>query len=307
MARLTSEQAYKEILEMFPLDDYEQEREREGHVTMLSEEDSFDIIEGLHYCKRRYRVGDGREATVYLTTLSPDAKASLAASASPLRTIKRVKDHAAEFDKKVLFAMNASFFHFFNDGDLTPYSIQVVHGVVMAEPGHDKPQYCTYWVGRTKDGKNVISDIDGYFNTYKGNLEYAVGGGLMLIKDGEMHMHVGKARGPRSAVAFAKDGTVILLNCDGRSKASCGLSNGDMIEVVTSLGYEIQDFLNLDGGGSTTVVLREADDTLAVRNIPSGPPLPVSYSKYGVEKPDPRGEEQVRGVADCLLIVADED
>lgn len=306
MARLTSEKAVKEILEWCPLDDYEEERARNGHVTLLDEVDSFDVIEGLHYSKRRYRVGDGREADVYLTTLSPKAKAHLAASASPLRTIKRVKDHALEFDGKVLFAMNASFFHFFNDGDLTPYGIQVMHGVVMAEPGRDKAQYCTYWVGLTKDGKPVISDIDGYYDTYKGKLQYAVGGGLMLIKDGELHLHVGEGRGPRSAVAIAKDGTVILLNTDGRSKRSCGLSYGDMIEVFTSLGYEIQDLLNLDGGGSTTVVLRESDDTLAVRNVPSGPPLPVSYSRYGVEKPDPRGEEQVRCVADCLLIVADE-
>ncbi len=307
MARLTSEQAYKEILEICPLEDYASEREQSGHVSLVCEEDSFDIIEGVHYSKRRYRVGDGREAFVYLAFLSPEAKASLAVSASPLRTIKRVKDHAAEFDKKVLFAMNAGFFHFFNDGDLTPYSIQIVHGVVMAEPAHDKPQYCTYWVGRTKDGKNVISDIDGYFDTYKGKLEYAVGGGLMLIKDGKLHLHVGRGRGPRSAVAIATDGTVILLNCDGRSSRSSGLSYGDMVEVCMGLGYEIRDLLNLDGGGSTTVVVREADDTLAVRNIPSGPPLPLSYSKYGVEKPEPRGEEQVRCVADCLMIVADED
>ncbi len=306
MARLTTQKAEKQILELIPLEDYEKERERSGHVTLLSEEDAFDIIEGLHYSKRRYRVGDGGETSVYLAFLSPDAKAHLAASASPLRTIKRVKDHAAEFDGKVLFAMNAGFFHFFNDGDLTPYGIQVMHGVVMAEPGRDKPQYCTYWVGLTKEGKPVISDIDGYYDTYKGKLAYAVGGGVMLIKDGELHLHADEGRGPRTAVAIAKDGTVILLNADGRSKCSCGLSYGDMIEICTSLGYEIQGFLNLDGGGSTTVVVRETDDTLAVRNIPSGPPLPVSYSKYGVEKPDPRGEEQVRGVADCLLIVADE-
>lgn len=303
MARLTTKEAVKQILDLIPLEDYEQERAREGHVTMLSQEDDFEVIKGLRYCKRRYRVGSGEETTVYLAFLSPEAKATLAVSASPLRTIKRVKDHAAEFDRKVLFAMNAGFFHFFNDGDLTPYGIQIMHGVVMAEPGRDKAQYSTYWVGATKDGKPVISDIDGYYNTYKGKLEYAVGGGLMLIQDGKLHLHVDEGRGPRTAVAIAKDGTVILLNSDGRSKSSCGLLYGDMIEICTSLGYEIQDFLNLDGGGSTTVVLRETDDTLAVRNVPSGPPLPVSYSKYGVEKPDPRGEEQARCVADCLMIV----
>ena len=306
MARLTTKEAEKQILEMKPLVDYEQDREIMGHVTLLSEDFSTDIIDGLHYSERRYRVGSGEEASVYIAILSPNAKAQLAVSASPLRTIKRVKDHAAEFDRKVLFAMNAGFFHFFNDGDLTPYSIQVVHGVTMAEPGRDKPQYCTYWVGLTKDGKPVISDIDGYYNTYKGKLEYAVGGGVMLIKDGKMHLHTHNARGPLSTVAIAKTGEIIFLNTDGRSTRSCGLCYGDVIEIVMSLGYEIQDLLNLDGGGSTTVVIRNHDDTLSVRNVPGGPPFPVSYSKYGIEKPEPRGEEQVRGVADCLMVIEKE-
>lgn len=303
MAILTTKEAEKQILELKPLNDYENDREIMGHVTLISEDFSTDIIEGLHYSERRYRVGSGEEASVYIAILSPDAKAQLAVSAAPLRTIKKVKDHAAEFDRKVLFAMNAGFFHFFNDGDLTPYSIQVVHGVTMAEPGRDKPQYCTYWVGLTKDGRPVISDVDSYYNTYKGKLEYAVGGGMMLIKDGEMHLHVHRGRGPLSTVAIAKDGTIIFLNTDGRSKRSCGLCYGDVVEIVTSLGHEIQDLLNLDGGGSTTVVIRNEDDTLSVRNIPSGPPLPVSYSKYCVEKPEPRGEEQARGVADCLMVI----
>ena len=108
MARLTTKEAEKQILELRPLVDYNEERERNGHVTLAEETASFDIIEGLHYCERRYVVGDGKDAWVYIAVLSPTAKAQLAVSASPLRSIKKVKDHAAEFDRKVLFAMNAA-------------------------------------------------------------------------------------------------------------------------------------------------------------------------------------------------------
>ena len=294
--------AYQEILEMYPLVSYEEERARNGHVALLSEENT-EVIEGLTYSRRRYRIADGRETDVYLMILRPDAAAQLATSVCPLRTIKRVKDHAIDFDRKVLFAMNAGFFHFFNNGDLTPYGIQVMHGVVMAEPGRDKVQYSTNWVGVLKDGTPVISDVDGYNDTYRGKLDYAVGGGLVLIKDGEIRLHNDPEIDPRTAVAIAADGTVILLNADGRATRSAGLTYADMIEIYTSLGFKIRDLLNLDGGGSTTVVLREANGEYAVKNNASGPPLPISYSKYGVKRPQPCGEEQARAVADCLLII----
>ena len=43
---------------------------------------------------------------------------------------------------------------------------------------------------------------------------------------------------------------------------------------------------------------------LAVQNVPSGPPLPISYAKYDLPSPVPCGDSQARGVADCILIVA---
>ena len=234
--------AYKEILEMYPLVSYEEDRAKNGHVTKLSEENT-EVIAGLRYSRRRYRIGDGRETDVHLMILSPNAAAQLAVSACPLHTIKRVKDHAIDFDRRVLFAMNAGFFHFFNDGDLTPYGIQIMHGVVMAEPGKDKVQYSTNWVGVLKDGTPVISDVDGYYDTYRGKLDYAVGGGLLLIRDGEIRLHDDPDIDPRTAVAIAADGTVILLNADGRAARSAGLTYADMIEIYTSLGFEIRDLL----------------------------------------------------------------
>lgn len=295
--------AYEEILQMYPLLSYEENRQKEGHVSLLFEKESFDIIEGLHYSSRRYRLGNGHETDVYVAFLSPNAKAQLAVSAAPLHKIKKVKKHAEQFPRKAYYATNASFFHYFNNGDLTPYSIQIVNGVVMAEPGNDKPQYSTNWVGVLKDGTPVIADADAYFSTYEGKLDYAVGGGLILIKDGEIRLHDDPDHDPRTTVAIATDGTVILLCADGRREDSFGLTYGDTIEIFTNLGYEIRDLLNLDGGGSTTVVLREKDGTLVTKNVPSGPPLPVSYRKYDLEKPTPKGDTLARAVADCLLIV----
>ena len=299
------------ILKEYPLDDYEADRAEHGSMTLVKETERRVLCEGVEFCERLYTRGDGVDVWVYITTISPKARARLAVSAAPLHTIKFVKQHAADFEnafgKKVLYAMNASFFHFFNNGDLTPYGAQIVRGVELALPvsgvNEEKPWYSHNFLAVDKTGKAFVCNSDDFYKTYRGKLDYAVGGSLRLIRDGKICLHHQPAVGPRTTVGFAADGTTILMCADGRSKRSGGISHADAIDIYTHLGYEIVELLNLDGGGSTTVVLREEDGTFCVRNVPSGPPLPISYSKYGITLPEPCGEEQARAVADAVLII----
>ncbi len=301
----------KMILDEYPLDDYEAERAEYGYMSLVKETERRTLYPGVEFCERLYTRGDGVEVWVYLTTVAPDAKAQLAVSASPIRTVKFVKQHAAEFeaafDKKVLYAMNASFFHYFNDGDLTPYGIQIMNGVEMSLPvsgeNKKKPWYSHNFLAVDKEGKAFVCSSDEFYEKWRGKLAFAVGGGLRLIRDGKICLHHDPEYGPRTTVGFADDGTIILMCVDGRSERSGGISYADTIDIYTHLGYEIRELLNLDGGGSTTVVLREEDGTFGVRNVPSGPPLPISYSKYGITRGEPRGEEQARAVADTVLII----
>ena len=288
---------YEQILELYPLVSYEEDRARNGMVTLVREAETRCLTQGVTYKKCLYRRGDGRDVWVYLVEVEPDASAEIAVSACPLKTIKPVTEHAADFEGDVLFAMNASFFHFFNNGDRTPYGIQIVRGVTMAEPGRDKAQFSTFFFAVTKDGKPIITDADTYYAYWKGKLEYAVGGGLMLIKDGQVRLHQGDECHPRTAVAIAEDGRVILMCCDGRSEKSAGMSYGDMIELYLSLGHPIRDMLCLDGGGSTTGVLKEEDGSFAVTNEPSGPPSP----DWGSMGSGPAAN--MRPVADAILVV----
>jgi exopolysaccharide biosynthesis protein len=62
-------------------------------------------------------------------------------------------------------------------------------------------------------------------------------------------------RHPRSAVAVRADGTVLLVAVDGRQPGhSVGMTLPELTELLVELGGT--DALNLDGGGSTTLVLR---------------------------------------------------
>ncbi len=268
-------------------------------MKFIQETERRTLTAGVTYSKNLYCRENGDDVWVYITTLSPNAQARPIVSACPKYTAKLVIDHAKDHKGNVLYAMNASYFHFFNNGDLTPYGIQITEGIVHSEPGKDKerPQFSTNFFAVTKEGKSIISNTDDYYAHLEGNLEYAVGGGLILMKDGKLVTHDDATIAPRTAVAITKDGTVIFLCADGRSKISAGLTFDDLVDIYLHLGHDIQDLLNLDGGGSTTVVLREADHTFSVHNVPSGPPTPTQPAV------EPFGDTQARPIADAILII----
>ncbi|MEO3756202.1 phosphodiester glycosidase family protein [Streptomyces sp. B6B3] len=97
-------------------------------------------------------------------------------------------------------------------------------------------------------------------------------GGLVLAMDGEqLTLDDDPATlAPRTAVGSSADGsTLYLVAVDGRSGSSVGATLRSMADIMADLGAT-QDVINLDGGGSTTLVAREGDSTTtSVRNTPS--------------------------------------
>nr|WP_238341620.1 phosphodiester glycosidase family protein [Actinopolymorpha rutila] len=85
---------------------------------------------------------------------------------------------------------------------------------------------------------------------------------------------------PRTAVGFSRDGTkMFLLAADGRQPAfSDGLGLDELADLMVELGA--YNAVNLDGGGSTTMVARKpGEQTVRVENHPSD----------GSERLDPNG------------------
>lgn len=100
-----------------------------------------------------------------------------------------------------------------------------------------------------------------------------VNAGPELVRDGRVHVtpatdgmvHPGDPswyygwvhkRNPRTVAGVDAAGRTVLVTADGRSTDSLGLSIGESAEVARSLG--LRDAVNLDGGGSTTMVAEGA-------------------------------------------------
>lgn len=107
----------------------------------------------------------------------------------------------------------------------------------------------------------------------------AIGGNPVLVRDGKPVPSSDPAAHPRTALGFNKDGSkAYLVVIDGRISESRGMTLTELGEYMAELGAYTA--LNLDGGGSSTLVAREAGETeVEVENTPSD----------GSQRPVPNG------------------
>ena len=105
------------------------------------------------------------------------------------------------------------------------------------------------------------------FRPKRGRLCTLVGGWPRIVADGRSiadsvdrlegtFPRFSVTRHPRTGVGFSSDSSrLFLVTVDGRSESSSGMSLVEFAELMRSLG--IVHGLNLDGGGSTTMVIRD--------------------------------------------------
>ncbi|AWM37500.1 hypothetical protein GobsT_45280 [Gemmata obscuriglobus] len=108
-------------------------------------------------------------------------------------------------------------------------------------------------------------------------IENAVGGFHIVLKGGEV-LTGDKSIHPRTAAGVSADGkTLVLLVIDGRQKDfSDGATTAEVGEWLKALGCA--EGINLDGGGTTTLVVAGADGAPKLIN------RPIHANKSGTER-----------------------
>ena len=210
-------------------------------------------------------------------------KASSPKDEGKLKTKQQMTLQALAHDKqgsRVLAAVNGDFFA--TDG--TPQGIYYRNGVCLKNTMTDN--VCTFFAV-TKGKKAVIGSYDEY-DTYKDEIQEAVGGRVMT--NGNVLPQTSTALEPRTAIGVTDNNVVYILVADGRNFwYSNGMRYAEMGAVMKALGAK--DAINLDGGGSSTFIIRSKagfeENRFAIRNWP--------YDNGGVE----------RAVANGLLVVTD--
>ena len=193
-----------------------------------------------------------------------------------LQTLSRSRD--------VVGGVNADFFLFDPPGVPTGAHVS---GWRVITPPNRQPSFAVDSAGRPHivvlaraDGDTTAIPVDdpklARLTLRPFHPREAVGGRPVLARDSAVSNAVltgntafATARHPRTAVGIARGGRrVLLVTVDGRQEGySAGMSLRELADLMLALGAPLA--LNLDGGGSTTLVIADSTRGTRIANRPS--------------------------------------
>lgn len=221
-------------------------------------------VEQLYYNKskapvRVYSVLIKKGAASIETTMPQDSTSSC----GKVSNIKNQLSAAVSNGKNAIVGINADFFDM--GGTNIMRGLCIKDGVLVHDAG-ERP-----WVGFTKDGETVMGLPEEYA-AHKNELVQAVGGSHILLKrDAPSNLSIGTEFAdtihPRTALGVTPEGDVVLMIVDGRQpETSNGATLADLAFLLGTFGCS--DGINLDGGGSSTMIVRNGS-TYTTKNSPS--------------------------------------
>jgi hypothetical protein len=186
---------------------------------------------------------------------------------------------------KAQIGINASFFVLDHKRDTTLLGLAVSEGRVVSKWAKGG---FTHGINIARD--NVVTfferadpDPTGYGANPPLELYNAVTGDRRLLRNGEIVVESEGPRHPRTAVGLTRENKLLLLVVDGRQPSySIGMTCYELAAALREFGAA--DALNLDGGGSTTLVF--ADPRPRVVNVPTTFEMPEGLVQHppGVER-----------------------
>jgi hypothetical protein len=229
-----------------------------------------------HLRRSRLVLDDGLRTTVYV------ARYELARTALRLARPQRPVPLAAWCDARGV--PEALVGGFFTRPDTAPLGELRTRGMARRHTPFDAPWDALRGCLHVEAGRPRIAARHELADAPRGDLLQA---GPVLVREGEPAARDGEdpegfaagaaqfdsditaGRYPRAALGIA-DGELLAVVCDGRSRSDAGLSLAELAALLVDLGA--REALNLDGGGSTSLVCEGE-----LRNRPRadfGVPLP---------------------------------
>jgi|SRR5690606_22582225 len=165
-----------------------------------------------------------------------------------LQTVQAISEANDKAGNRVIAAVNADFFYWTGE----PWGPVVKQGNILKQSFYDT------WHGFfaiDKDKNPRIGSSINFLDTYP--LQEAVGAVERLINNGVKFNQGNPERHPRTMIGYTKDNVIYMVVVDGRQPAhSIGMTFAELSEVMFAL--KVQEAINLDGGGSSTLVVKNS-------------------------------------------------
>lgn len=240
---------------------------------VLKNETHKTVAAGIEYSELIYRDANGKPVRAYVLSMEKGAGTLYTGTPSDgtvlqgkvSNVVNQMKAADAN-GKNTIAGINADFFDM--GGTCLPRGLCVKNGTLLT-PAASRP-----WFAVRADGSYVLGNGVSDYNKLNadGSILNAVGGSDILIMNGKVQSistnDFSTIRHPRTAVGYDDSGKVYLLVVDGRQPSiSNGASLADLAEIFISLGCT--NAINLDGGGSTTMILKDEAGKYVTKNSPS--------------------------------------
>lgn len=154
--------------------------------------------------------------------------------------------------KNATVAINAGFFDMSTD---KPDGSVIMDGQIIINQLPDNARYNYICIDKFGNLKSYPFNYSVNRMIAEGVVQ-AVCGTVILIENNESNTDLPDMdRHPRQCIGQKTNGEIIILTCDGRDIDNNGMTYGDLQRIYHDLG--VINAYNLDGGGSTSTVLRE--------------------------------------------------
>lgn len=257
-----------------------------------------EVAPGISYEQITLKGNDGKPIEAYLLIAEAGAGWKLKVGVAPgyrqgSPVTATVLDTAERFraaGENVLFACNSGYFKM-NDHNY-PEGVLISDGVMLSNVLAGLGERHLSFFGIRKNGEFVIGNHELLIAVCD-DLQQATSGRGILLKDGKINDicyrwsdSLGEEKHPRTAFGWRENGDLVFVVADGRQpEYSVGVNLCDMALLLQS--YGVVNAINLDGGGSSTFVSKDADGRLSVKNRPCN------------------SGGNTRKVGDCLVLTAE--
>ncbi|WP_109694226.1 phosphodiester glycosidase family protein [Chitinophaga deserti] len=241
-----------------------------GVMAQVFSDTLFEVSPGIKETDIHYLSREGYSMRAFILEVDANHPGILLQAGTPynaaayaMQTVPEMAKYMEKPDYKVMAAVNADFF---NTTTGEPRGIYVKDGTVLKTTWANARS--ATFMGVLKNGKPYIGDRADFL-AVQNDLEDALGGGPMLVRNNQILTQTDLSVEPRTGIGMNENGKMYFIVVDGRSFY---YSNG---VTITQLGHMLKACgstiaINVDGGGSSTFMIKHPlANVWQVRNRPS--------------------------------------
>jgi exopolysaccharide biosynthesis protein/N-acetylmuramoyl-L-alanine amidase len=192
-----------------------------------------------------------------------------------LETVTDIVANEIKQGQKVLAAINCGFFTGASNEHTT---LLIANGLYYNPPSINTVDFIYY-----KDGRTEVTNLHGYDQAVLSKLQndchFAIGTSYALVINGKKNLMLAEkfshstTKQPRTMIGQTADKRMILVVTDGRVRDSAGLTADEQADLMLELGCI--NAVNLDGGGSSTMVITRGSTPIVYNELYEGYERPV--------------------------------